>query len=52
MLTAGETSLARIALDAGFVDQSHLTHVFRRVTGMTPGAMGNVLTGSAIDSTE
>jgi AraC family transcriptional regulator len=32
-----ELSLAQIALDAGFVDQSHLTRTFKRFTGMTPG---------------
>ena len=31
-------SLAEIALDAGFADQSHFTRVFRRETGTTPGA--------------
>jgi AraC family transcriptional regulator len=30
-------SLAQIAVDAGFADQSHLTRAFRRFTGMTPG---------------
>jgi AraC family transcriptional regulator len=29
--------LASIALEAGFTDQIHLTQVFRRATGMTPG---------------
>jgi AraC family transcriptional regulator len=29
--------LASIALEIGFTDQSHLTQVFRRATGMTPG---------------
>ena len=29
--------LALIALEAGFTDQSHLTQVFCRATGMTPG---------------
>ena len=29
--------LASIALEAGFTDQSHLTQVFRRATGVTPG---------------
>jgi AraC family transcriptional regulator len=29
--------LASIALEVGFTDQSHLTGVFRRETGMTPG---------------
>lgn len=31
--------IAAIALDAGFYDQSHLTNVFRRLTGMTPKNM-------------
>jgi AraC family transcriptional regulator len=30
-------SLALIAQEAGFADQSHLTSLFRRETGMTPG---------------
>jgi AraC family transcriptional regulator len=29
--------LASIALEVGFTDQSHLTQVFRRTTGVTPG---------------
>jgi AraC family transcriptional regulator len=29
--------LASIALEVGFTDESHLTQVFRRATGMTPG---------------
>lgn len=32
------TSLASIALICGFADQSHLTRVFSRYTGLTPGA--------------
>jgi AraC family transcriptional regulator len=31
-------TLTDIALDAGFADQSHFTRVFKRETGMTPGA--------------
>jgi AraC family transcriptional regulator len=30
--------IARIALSAGFADQSHFTHAFRREKGMNPGA--------------
>jgi len=30
-------SLADIAIDAGFADQSHLTRNFKRFTGRTPG---------------
>jgi AraC family transcriptional regulator len=31
--------LARIACDAGFADQAHLTRELRRETGLTPGAL-------------
>ena len=37
MLVRGE-SIARAAFACGFVDQSHLTRVFKRYYGMTPGA--------------
>jgi AraC-like DNA-binding protein len=42
-LASPETPLAEIALDAGFADQSHFTKVFRRETGMTPGAFRDSL---------
>lgn len=32
------SSLADVATDCGFHDQSHFTHHFRRLTGTTPGA--------------
>lgn len=32
------TSLAELALDAGYADQAHLAHEFRRLGGLTPGA--------------
>lgn len=32
-----DTSLAEIALAAGFADQQHLTKVFKQITGTTPG---------------
>lgn len=32
-----DVSLAEIAAAAGFTDQSHMTHVFKRVTGSSPG---------------
>jgi len=35
-LRDGDRSIAQIALDAGFYDQSHFTNVFRRLVGMTP----------------
>lgn len=34
----GDTPLSDVALASGFYDQSHMTRVFRRVTGRTPGA--------------
>lgn len=36
LLEGTQQSLSQIALAAGFADQSHLTRVFRRVTGHTP----------------
>jgi AraC family transcriptional regulator len=33
-----DTPLAAVALEAGFGDQSHLTVVFKRHTGLTPAA--------------
>ncbi len=35
-LVAGQKTLAEVAADAGFADQSHLTHEFRRMVGCTP----------------
>ena len=36
LMTSGD-SLAEVAFDAGFADQSHFTNTFRRLVGMTPG---------------
>jgi AraC family transcriptional regulator len=38
VLLAGERTLASIASELGFADQSHFTRVFRGVVGLTPGA--------------
>lgn len=35
-LARGENSLSAVAADAGFADQSHMSRVFRRLTGMSP----------------
>lgn len=35
-LAERETTLADVAADAGFADQSHLTRTFKRFSGMTP----------------
>jgi len=36
-LADSDEPLARIAADAGFTDQSHMTRIFKRVTGYPPG---------------
>jgi AraC family transcriptional regulator len=36
-IASSDVPLARIALDAGFADQSHFTRAFRRHSGVTPG---------------
>lgn len=38
LLQGSDTSLAEIALTCGFSDQSHLTRVFSRAFGISPGA--------------
>lgn len=37
-LRTGATTIAALAADLGYADEAHLSHDFRRVTGMTPGA--------------
>ena len=37
-LIAGGTPLAEAAMDSGFTDQSHMTRIFVRKYGITPGA--------------
>ena len=37
-LTESDGALAEIAAAAGFVDQSHMTRAFKRITGSPPGA--------------
>lgn len=39
LLVSTRLSLADIALRVGFSDQSHMSRVFRRVTGRTPGSL-------------
>jgi AraC family transcriptional regulator len=36
-IVRGERSLAEIAAEAGFADQSHFTRLFKRYEGVTPG---------------
>ncbi len=42
-LGEGEGSLAAVAADCGFYDQSHFNRVFRRIVGSTPGALRRAL---------
>jgi AraC-like DNA-binding protein len=37
-LREGRSSLADVALECGFSDQSHLARHFQRIVGVTPGA--------------
>ena len=37
-LAESEYTLAEIALEAGFADQSHFSNLFRRETGVSPSA--------------
>lgn len=36
LIRGSDKNLTQIAAEAGFTDQSHMTNVFRRLTGMTP----------------
>ena len=38
MMLLTDLSLAEISLDCGLADQAHLTRIFRRVVGVSPGA--------------
>jgi AraC family transcriptional regulator len=40
------STLAEIAAEAGFADQSHFTRAFRRVTGMNPGTFRALMTAA------
>ena len=42
-LADATVSLAQIASDAGFADQSHFTRAFKRFTGVTPGRYRTLL---------
>lgn len=41
LLLSGERSLAAIADETGFSDQSHMSRVFRKFTGLSPRAFRN-----------
>lgn len=42
-LLSSDLSLARIAAECGFADQSHMTRLFRRQHGITPGRYRKIL---------
>lgn len=50
-LLQSEKSLAEIAADCGFCDQSYLTHVFRALRGMTPKQYRDKARAGAVDGT-
>jgi AraC family transcriptional regulator len=43
LLTSTDQPIGRIALQAGFFDQSHFTRCVRQATGMSPGALRSAL---------
>ncbi len=45
-LLAGPLSLAQVAAEAGFADQSHLTRAFKRQYGLTPGRYRKIVQDS------
>jgi len=47
LLRKPDWPLAAIAAECGFSDQSHLTRIFRRITGSTPGRFRDAITPAA-----
>jgi AraC family transcriptional regulator len=43
LLAEGKLSISQIALDTGFAHQSHLAHHMRRVLGVSPRALREML---------
>ncbi len=43
LLHSGTLTLAEVAVESGFADQSHLTQTFKRYTGLTPKAYRRIL---------
>jgi AraC family transcriptional regulator len=46
MIVLTDKPLAKIALDCGLGDQSHLTHLFRRLVGVSPGKWRRLQAGA------
>lgn len=47
LLLESEDSLAAIAVEAGFSDQSHMSNVFKRLAAFTPGAFRSAVSANA-----
>jgi AraC family transcriptional regulator len=39
LLLSTDSPLVEVAISCGFADQAHMTRLFRRLTGLTPGAL-------------
>jgi AraC-like DNA-binding protein len=48
LLSAGDMPIAEVAAQAGFSDQSHMTNVFRRLSGLTPSQYRRDAQGSSM----
>jgi len=46
LLRSGEKSIAQVAIDAGFTDQSHFSKSFRQMMGTTPGQYRRAMSAS------
>ena len=46
MILGGDASLAAVAADCGFSDQSYFTRVFKSITGTTPAAFRETMEGT------
>lgn len=46
LLSAPEASLAGVAFDAGFADQSQFSRAFKQLTGVTPGSFRKMMTAA------
>lgn len=48
LLSAAQPSLADVALDAGFADQSQFSRAFKQLTGVTPGRFRKTMTADGL----
>ena len=47
LLVESEKTLADIAAEAGFADQSHMSNIFKRLAGLPPGAFRSAVSANA-----